>query len=125
AAGARAKVRCGGATRDAVPPCEWLAEVLVGCAERGLALKATAGLHQPFRHQGPAGPQHGFVNLLAAAAAARAGARRPAVAMILAMEEPEAVELVDQLARARDLLLSVGTCSIDEPIDALVARGLL
>lgn len=125
AAGVRAKVRCGGTTRDDVPSCARLAEVLVGCAERGLVLKATAGLHQPFRHTTRTGPQHGFVNLLAAAAAARDGASPPEVAEILAAEEPEATTLVDRLARSRELLASIGTCSIDEPIRALGERGLL
>jgi hypothetical protein len=125
AAGARAKIRCGGATRDDTPPCARLADVLVGCVERGLTLKATAGLHQPFRHQTRLGPQHGFLNLLAAAAEARRGGDRATVAAILAAEESEAAAFVDRLARARELLMSIGTCSIDEPMEALTERGLL
>jgi hypothetical protein len=125
AAGARAKVRCGGPTRHDVPSCARVADVLVGCVERGLTLKATAGLHQPFRHTTRTGPQHGFVNLLAAAAEARKGGDRAAVAAILAAEEPEAAGLVDAVARARELLMSIGTCSIDEPMQALADRGLL
>jgi hypothetical protein len=125
AAGARVKVRCGGPTRDDVPSCARLADVLVGCVERGLTLKATAGLHQPFRHTTRTGPQHGFVNLLAAAAEARKGGDRASVTAILAAEEPEAAGLVDDLARARELLMSIGTCSIDEPMEALTERGLL
>ncbi len=76
AAGARAKVRCGGSTRDGVPSAAWLAAVLAGCVERGLMLKATAGLHRPFHGSGPGGPHHGFVNLLAAAVLARGRERR-------------------------------------------------
>jgi hypothetical protein len=125
AAGVRAKVRCGGPTRDDVPSCARLADVLVGCVERGLVLKATAGLHQPFRHATATGPQHGFVNLLAAAAAARQGGDRASVEAILAAEEPEAAGLTNELARARELLMSIGTCSIDEPMQALTDRGLL
>jgi len=123
-AGSSAKIRCGGMGRDDVPSCERVADVLVGCVERGLTVKATAGLHHPFRTGGPAG-HHGFVNLLAAAAAARAGRDRATVATILTREEPDAHGLVDRLARARQLLVSVGTCSIDEPVAALVERGLL
>lgn len=125
AAGARAKVRCGGPTRSDVPSCARLADVLVGCVERGLTLKATAGLHQPFRHTTPTGPQHGFVNLLAAASLARDGGDRAAVAAVLATEEPEAAGLAERVGRARELLMSIGTCSIDEPMEALVTRGLL
>ena len=125
AAGARAKVRCGGPTRDDVPSCDRLADVLVGCVERGLQLKATAGLHQPFHHVTRTGPQHGFVNLLAAASAAQSGADRPTVSRILAAPEEQATRFVEHLGRARELLMSIGTCSIDEPMQALVERGLL
>jgi hypothetical protein len=125
AAGARAKVRCGGPTRTDVPSCARLADVLVGCVERGLTLKATAGLHQPFRHTTETGPHHGFVNLLAAAALARDGGDRSGVAAVLAAEEPEAADLTGRLGRARELLMSIGTCSIDEPMQALTERGLL
>jgi hypothetical protein len=136
AAGARAKVRCGGLTRDAVPTCDWLAAVLVGCAARRLALKATAGLHHAYRGSGPSGPHHGFLNLLVAAGAARAGAPVPAVAAILATEEgPDgdngsgplggADDLAQSITGARELLVSIGTCSIDEPMSELVTRGLV
>jgi hypothetical protein len=124
-AGARVKVRCGGPTRDDVPSCARLADVLVGSVERNLTLKATAGLHQPFRRATRTGPQHGFVNLLAAAAEATKGGDRVSVAAILAAEEPEAAGLVKGIALARDLLMSIGTCSIDEPMQALTDRGLL
>lgn len=125
AAGARAKVRCGGLTRDAVPSVRWLAAVLVGCAARGLVLKATAGLHQPFHRSGPGGPQHGFVNLLAAVALARGRAPAGEVAAALAADEAEASRLVACVGGARAMLASIGTCSIDEPVEALAARGLL
>jgi hypothetical protein len=125
AAGARAKVRCGGPTRHDVPSCARVADVLVGCVERGLTLKATAGLHQPFRHTTRTGPQHGFVNLLAAAAEARKGGDRAAVAALQAAAEPHAGRRVAPVGPAPELLMSVGTCSIDEPMQALTDRGLL
>ena len=125
ATGARAKLRCGGMGRDDVPSLDRVADVLVGCVERGLTLKATAGLHQPFTATGPLGRQYGFVNLLAAAATARAGGYRAKVADVLAVEEPDALALVGHLGRARELLESIGTCSIDEPVEALTAHGLL
>ena len=125
AAGARAKVRCGGMSRDDVPTPDRVADVLVGCVERGLLLKATAGLHEPFTTSGERGRRYGFVNLLAAAACARTGGYRAQVAEILLTEEPQALDLAHRLSRGRELLQSVGTCSIDEPVDALVAHGLL
>src|SRR5690606_12943723 len=126
AAGARAKVRCGGLTPEAVPRPAWLAAVLVGCAARGLPLKATAGLHQPYhRAGGPDGVRHGFVNLLAAAAAAAGGATVVDVTAILTDEAPAAAALTSRVQGARRLLASIGTCSIDEPLAALAERGLL
>lgn len=125
AAGARAKVRCGGLTRDAVPSAAWLAAVLVGCVARGLMLKATAGLHQPYHRNDTGGPRHGFVNLLAAAVVARSRAPAAEVAATLTMAEDAAGDLPTRLAGSRALIASIGTCSIDEPLDALAERGLL
>lgn len=124
-AGARAKVRCGGMSREDVPPPDRVADVLVGCVERGLRLKATSGLFTAFTETGPLGRRYGFVNLLAAAAAARTGGFRSQVAGILTLEEPDALGLVERLSRARELLMSIGLPSIDEPVAELVDRGLL
>ncbi len=125
AAGARAKVRCGGLTWDAAPSAAWLATVLVGCTARGLMVKATAGLHQPFHRTGPDGSHHGFVNLLAAAALARSRPPVGDVAAVLSTEEADAADLPKRVSGARTLLASIGTCSIDEPLEALATRGLL
>lgn len=125
---ARAKARCGGLTPDATPSCEWLAEVVAGCAERGVVLKATAGLHHPFRHRDATTgvAEHGFVNLLAAATVALGGASTDEVAAVLATESPEAQSLLGQVdARCRNLLASIGTCSIDEPVADLRALDVL
>jgi hypothetical protein len=123
--GTRAKVRCGGLTPDDVPSCDWLAAALAGCAERGIMLKATAGLHHPFRATGPDDPRHGLVNLLAAAGAAHAGADAATLSEILAAEGDGSAALLDHVEGARDLLASVGTCSIDETVEGLTAQGLL
>jgi hypothetical protein len=123
--GARAKVRCGGPTPADVPSCDWLAAVLAGCAERGITLKATAGLHHPFRATGPDGPRHGLVNLLAAAGAAHAGADAATLSEILAEEGDGSAALLEHVEGARELLASVGTCSIEETVEGLTARGLL
>lgn len=124
-AGARVAVRCDGLIRDTVPSCDWLAGVLAGAADRRLAVKA-GGLDHPFREVAPDRVHHGFVNLLAAAAAARA--RRPAaeVSDLLAAAEGRYAELATYLsAPSRELLASVGTCSIAAAAGALDARGLL
>jgi hypothetical protein len=120
-----AKVRCGGLTPEDVPSCDWLAAALTGCVERGIAVKATAGLHHPFRSTGPDGPRHGLVNLLAAAGAAHAGADAATLSEILAVEGDTTPALLERVGGARDVLASVGTCSIDETVEGLTARGLL
>jgi hypothetical protein len=99
--------------------------VLAGAVDRGLVVKA-GGLDQPFREVAPNRAHHGFVNLLAAAAAARA--RRPAaeVSDLLAAPEGRFAELATYLTGpSRELLASVGTSSIAATAGALDARGLL
>lgn len=141
------KVRCGGATADAVPPPSVLASILVCCRDAGVAVKATAGLHHPFRHPDKAtdGMQHGFVNVAVAAALALAAAPAHSldaedVAEILADEAGESFTLdsadalrwrdlsvdADDVAEARRRLFAgFGSCSFREPVDDLVALGLL
>jgi hypothetical protein len=124
--GLRAKVRCGGAT---VPTAPALAEFVRGCRERGLVFKATAGLHHAVGSNG----EHGFLNLLAAIVFA--GEEEAALAEV----DPSAFALdtasyawrdrsasADELARVRrDELHSIGSCSFFEPVDELLALGML
>jgi 3-deoxy-D-arabino-heptulosonate 7-phosphate (DAHP) synthase len=45
---------------------------------------------------------------------------------ILLLSEDERDSIIAQVdRRGRDLLVAIGTCSIDEPVDALVALGVL
>lgn len=122
--GLRAKVRCGGA---AVPSVPALAELIQACRRLDVPFKATAGLHQPFRH----GDEHGFLNLLAAAIFGHEEAA-------LEEEDPDAFWLeedivgwrgltagVEEIARVRsELFVSFGSCSAQEPIDGLAPFGL-
>jgi hypothetical protein len=114
------KVRCGGGR---LPSDGELTSVIVGCAERGLPLKATQGLHSAVRTD----DEHGFLNLLIACAAAlRAGdveaalAERSADALLAAAPEAELAREV-----RRSLLVSYGTCSLEEPMAELRALGVL
>ena len=123
--GLRAKVRCGGAVIPTVPR---LAELVQACRRLEVPFKATAGLHQPLRHD----DEHGFLNLLAAAVF---GDEEDA----LEEEDPDAFGVsgdafrwrdreasADEIARVRrELFVSFGSCSAQEPIDGLVALGLL
>ncbi len=136
------KVRCGGATPAAVPTLKELARVIVATREHGVLIKATQGLHHPFRHldAGLGCRVHGFVNLLAAVVLARThGFDSTGVAEVLADEDPGAFTFTDSgfawrdhpasleaLAAARRFgLSSFGSCSVDEPMAELRALGLL
>ena len=130
--GAGAKVRCGGATSDMYPSPAELARFVCGCRDRGLAFKATAGLHHPLRE----GIVHGFLNLLGAAVLAHAGAGEDDLAEVLAEEDVAAFAVDDevfsfyghefgaeQIAATREgLFTGYGSCSFSEPVEDL--RGL-
>jgi hypothetical protein len=123
--GLRAKVRCGGAVTPSVPR---LAEFVEACRRLEVPFKATAGLHQPLRH----GDEHGFLNLLAAAVF---GDEEQA----LSEEDPAAFGIAadaftwrdrsstaDEIARVRrELFVSFGSCSAQDPIDGLRELGLI
>jgi hypothetical protein len=108
--GAAAKIRCGGGT---VPSITEVATFIRTCRDADVPFKATAGLHHPVRRDG----EHGFLNLLAAAAS-------DDVEAMLESEDPEELLAVD--ARfAREALRSIGSCSFWEPVEGLKALGVL
>jgi hypothetical protein len=123
--GLRAKVRCGGSV---LPSVLALAEFVQACRRLEVPFKATAGLHHAVR----SGDEHGFLNLLTASVF---GDEEDA----LAEEDPSAFEVTpgafrwrdreaaaDEIARVRrELFVSFGSCSAQEPIDGLHALGML
>ncbi len=124
AVGGRVKLRCGG---DAVPSAEQVALVLVACHGAGVAMKATAGLHNPL----PTGADHGFLNLLCAALLAHSrDAGAPELERVLAEQRVEDLPLKEFDAeaaasmRAR-LFTGFGSCSWREPVDGLRGLGLI
>ena len=70
AAGLRAKFRTGGIRADLYPSEAELADSIRAAVDRDIAFKATAGLHHAIRNTDPhtGFEQHGFLNLLLAAA---------------------------------------------------------
>jgi hypothetical protein len=121
ATGARVKLRCGGET---VPSVEQVAQVLVGCRQAGVVMKATAGLHHPLRQ----GEQHGFLNLLCAAV--HAGDGLDAVRDLLSAESLDELPLsslnADEVRSTRSALFKgFGSCSWREPVEDLQGLGLL
>ncbi|GAB3860639.1 hypothetical protein GCM10028801_23780 [Nocardioides maradonensis] len=125
----RAKLRTGGVVAELYPSCEELAGSVVALVRAGVPFKATAGLHHAIRNTDPVTgfDQHGFLNLMVATDAALHGAEVPAVADLLAERDPATVahraRLLDP--RLRATFLSFGTCSIADPVEELVALGLL
>jgi hypothetical protein len=123
--GLRAKVRCGGSVLPSVPA---LAEFVQACRRLEVPFKATAGLHRAVR----SGDEHGFLNLLAASVF---GDEEEA----LAEEDPSSFSVAqdafgwrkrrahpDEIASIRrELFVSFGSCSAQEPIDGLHALGML
>ena len=133
AAGGRIKLRCGG---QSVPSVEQVALVIAACRDAGCVLKATAGLHHPIRR----GSEHGFLNLLAAAAFAhRHGLSAAALEPLVAQEDAAAFEVTSngltanewrasgaEIAAARERLFAgFGSCSWREPVEDLQALGIL
>lgn len=143
--GVHAKARTGGTVPEAFPTSTQLARFLAACADAAIAFKATAGLHHPLRSENrvsyendaPRAMMHGFLNVLLAAALARAGVRGAALVEIL--EEREAASFrfdhgvawrdrelsADDAHIARGFMIAFGSCSFTEPVADLTALQLL
>ncbi|MGY1683547.1 hypothetical protein [Geodermatophilus sp. SYSU D01176] len=129
--GHRAKLRTGGVRAALFPSPEELAGTLTDCVTRDVALKCTAGLHHAVRHTDPATGfvHHGFLNVLLAVDALVTQTSTPTA--WLTETDPGAVVAAlrtwpaERAARARAVFTSFGTCSVLEPVDDLVALGLL
>lgn len=136
------KIRTGGLTADLYPSPDQIAVAVEACRDAGVPLKATAGLHHPIRHDRQAGAalQHGFFNILGAAALAHGTGldRDDLVAIIEGRRLSEfmfgSTEFrwgrhaigVGALGEARaKLAFSYGSCSFDEPLEDLAAANLL
>jgi hypothetical protein len=123
--GVIAKVRTGGVTPGSTLPDETLTEFMVACRDADVRWKATAGLHQPLRHHVEAlrCDQHGFLNVLAAAWAVDDGADAGAALGIIRTTSADRLPAAHAAVRTR--LVSIGSCSIEEPVGALQRLGLL
>ncbi len=144
--GAKAKVRTGGLTAGAIPGGRQVVRFMRRCLERGVAFKATAGLHHPLRGEyaltydggAPRGVLYGFLNVLLAAAFMRRGADDGVALALLEERDPGAIEVgarsvrwrgheiaADDLRAARHEAVAFGSCSFREPVDELHALSLL
>lgn len=141
ACGALAKIRTGGLTPAAFPPASSLSRFFRACRDRGLAAKATAGLHHavsgcyPLTYETASAsvPMYGFLNVCTAAALVQLGATEDDVLHALRESSASAFRFDDQgmewrgrrlstndlRAMRQALFRSFGSCSLREPIDEL------
>ena len=136
------KIRCGGLDAAAVPEPIAVAAAIATCRATGVPLKATQGLHHPFRHHDSELDTvvHGFLNLYVASVLAHVH-DLPVTRLteIVAEVEPEAFAIEDnrlawrdleasseEVAAARDhLLTTFGSCSFSEPRDDLYHLNII
>jgi hypothetical protein len=135
------KLRCGGTEAAAFPAPDVVAGTIRCCRDARVPLKFTAGLHHPVRH-GDAGmgiKMHGFLNLFGAGVLAHARPINQEQIRVV-IEEEDAVNFrfdeqgfawkdlsasTEEITAARrELVISFGSCSFDEPRDDLRALGL-
>lgn len=143
----KAKIRTGGVTAQQFPQAMDVVRFIRCCVEHDVPFKATAGLHHPIRADyrltyepdAPTGRMYGFLNLLVATAAMRAGCNDARAQEILLSEDPDAFRFDDAGIRWADLslgtslvldtrarlMLSFGSCSFAEPIADLRRLGLV
>ncbi len=145
--GARAKIRTGGVVPEAIRAARDVARFIAACAAAGVPFKATAGLHHPVRAEhaltyepgSPRALMHGFLNVFAAAAFARAGADEARLEAVLLETDPKAFRFEESAlswrelrasaeelaATRRDFATSFGSCSFAEPVADLRALAVL
>lgn len=146
ATSAKAKVRTGGVTPDLFPTGAQVVRFARSCIDHGVTFKATAGLHHAWRAEyplsyAPDAPRHamfGFLNVLLAVAALRAGWDEADAVRLLeerdgraATFDPEGVLWrgrripADAVRRARETMAAFGSCSFREPVEDLSVARLL
>ena len=147
AAGAWAKMRTGGVTADAFPSAREVGRFIARASELLVPFKATAGLHHPvcgnyaltYEDDAPHARMFGFLNIFAAAAFAHSRASERVLTEIVDEGDITAFRFGDdelawrgytvttrQVASARSSLgLAFGSCSFQEPVDALRESGLV
>jgi hypothetical protein len=135
------KLRTGGVTVDAFPTAMQIAKALVTPATHQLSIKFTAGLHHPLRQYRDEvqTKMYGFLNVLGAAVLAaehRWDAHQTSI--MLEDENVDSFSFTDdffawrewridtkRLQYRRKFVVSLGSCSFDEPRDDLRALKLL
>ena len=127
-----AKLRMGGVEAAAVPSDAQVAGFLRHAVASGVPFKLTAGLHHAVRLSDPAtGSQHGVLNVLCAVYQAQHAEGSNQVLATLAQRDPAVLAAmaralsVEDVIGVRTMFRSFGCCGVRDPIDDLVALGLL
>lgn len=136
------KLRTGGVETYSFPEPGQIAFSIRECLDNAIRMKCTAGLHHPFRHfdKNIGTKMHGFVNVFGAGVIAmRHNISDYGLREILSDENPDNFVFTDEyfswkdwkinideinLAR-KDLMISFGSCSFDEPVEDLKNLNLL
>ena len=126
--GLRLKLRLGNVDHDLVPDAPTVAAWIDAALDRETPFKATAGLHRAVRHDPEGGGSHGFVNVLAATKALWDGGTVADATAVLEQRDGAALAAglaAEDVASTRRWFTSFGSCSVTEPLDDLVALGLV
>lgn len=136
------KLRTGGVVTPAFPTCAQVASAIVGCRERGIPMKCTAGLHHPLRRYDASvqTKMHGFMNVFGAGILAHAHSLKAETVQRI-VEDSDASHFAfdmdglgwqdlkantEQISRVRrEAMISFGSCSFDEPLAEMRALDWL
>ena len=124
ASGHRLKLRLGHVDHDLIPDSATVVAWIDAALDRETPFKGTAGLHRAVRHAPEGGGAHGFLNVMVATATLWDGGSTADALDALEQRDGAALAAVD-LGNVRRWFTSFGSCSVTEPLDDLVALGLL
>ncbi len=124
ACGHRLKLRLGHVDHDLIPDSGTVAAWIDAALDRETRFKATAGLHRAVRHDPEGGGSHGFLNVMAATRVLWDGGSSADAVEALEQRDGRALASGDT-SSARRWFTSFGSCSVTEPLDDLIALGLV
>jgi hypothetical protein len=127
---AHLKFRTGGIEAHLFPDAATIAAWIDAALDRETSYKCTAGLHHAVRHRDPETgfEHHGFLNVLLATRVAFDGGSAADVVQVLEdryHNDLVAMARTSDLAGARRWFTAYGSCSVTDPLDDLLALGLL
>lgn len=124
ACGHRLKLRLGHVDHDLVPDSATVAAWIDAALDREAPFKGTAGLHRAVRHDPEGGGAHGFLNVMVATQVLWDGGSVADATDALEQRDGTALAGAD-LSSVRRWFTSFGSCSVTEPLDDLIALGLV